>query len=230
MSADVIAGAAVLDVGCGSGEMSQRLESLGAQVTGVDLSLAGLHKSPIRGNVAQVDLEDGLPFLDDSFDVVWCTEVLEHMNSPGFLLRECRRLLRDEGLLLLTVPNSAFYVFRLLHLLGKTCSDLQHPGHLHFFSHSSLKRLLEEHHFVIDRPLLGRGIYFMWPFHLAGPLRTIAARRAEAGKLSGLIAEDTLTRGPLVTWVSYTSIAAPFWADTFIVIAKKDGTGERVGQ
>jgi hypothetical protein len=78
---------------------------------------------------------------------------------------------------------------------------------------------------MIDRPLLGRGIYFMWPFHLAGPLGTIAARRAEAGKLSGLIAEDTLTRGPLVLGVSYTSIAASFWADAFIVMARKANIG-----
>lgn len=135
----------VLDVGCGSGVTAERIRALGHEVVGVDIANEAIEKlraKGMKGEVINVDKE--LPFEDVVFDVVWCGELIEHVQSPEFILDEAYRVLKDDGILLLSTCNSAYFIFRILHLLGRTCSEIQHPYHFHFFTTRSLRELLEE--------------------------------------------------------------------------------------
>src|SRR5206468_632623 len=112
-------------------------------VYGIDISAQAIARYRERGFAGAVmDVEHGLEFPDDKFDVVFCSEVIEHLGAPEVLARETFRVLKPGGHLVLSTPNSAFWVYRLLGLLGFTVAELQHPKHLQFFSRRSLRHLL----------------------------------------------------------------------------------------
>lgn len=104
----------VLDLSCGEGEILNRLKSLGCEVQGTHYrdddyivkNRGGLSSLKI---VSGVDLHRPLPFADESFQVVILSEVLEHLEWHGTVIREAGRILEKGGYLLFTTPN----IFRL---------------------------------------------------------------------------------------------------------------------
>jgi SAM-dependent methyltransferase len=127
-------GRRALDVGAREGHQTRWLEARGYEVTAIDLT------SSFEGCVA-VDVNEGLPFEDASFDLLWCSEVLEHLRDPARALDEFRRVVRPGGDILLTTPNSYAWLFRILALFGLTPQRIQRPDHLHFFDLGAIRRL-----------------------------------------------------------------------------------------
>ena len=111
----------VLDVGAGMGYFSRNLARWGGYVTAMDMGPALLgkvrEKCPVN-TVAGSVLD--LPFDDKSFDLVLCTEVIEHSADPRRAVAELCRVTAASGLLLVTTPNRlwrpALTVANLLHL------------------------------------------------------------------------------------------------------------------
>lgn len=107
-------GRRVLDAGCGVGYGAEMLNRAGAAaVYAIDNSPAALELA--RASVSEgVTLEQGdvaaLPYPDDSFDLVVCFEVIEHIEQPERVLDELARVLHADGLLLLSSPNRDRYV------------------------------------------------------------------------------------------------------------------------
>jgi len=116
--------ARLLDLGCGTGELSRRLASGGRQVTGCDISEAMLTRAAEldpAGIVAWIPLAPGwrtLPFTDSSFGTVVISSVLEYVHDPLSFLRECARVLEPGGTLLCTVPDMRHLVRWIEGLLG----------------------------------------------------------------------------------------------------------------
>lgn len=111
----------LLDVGCGDGDVTAEIRSLtGARVTGVDVSEVAVESSKRRGLEAYcVNVNDNaLPFDDESFDVVYLAEVIEHLVRPDHALREIRRVLRPGGHLIVSTPNLACLPNRILLAVG----------------------------------------------------------------------------------------------------------------
>jgi len=141
-------GGKALDVGCRAGHQTRWLESLGYDVTSIDVE--------VRFDGAQaVDANQPLPFADETFDLVWCSEVIEHLRDPAASLAQMRRVTKRGGSLVLTTPNSYMFLFRVLSWIGLTPAKLQRPDHLHFFDLSGLRALAP------DASLYG---YFPWAF------------------------------------------------------------------
>jgi 2-polyprenyl-3-methyl-5-hydroxy-6-metoxy-1,4-benzoquinol methylase len=116
----------VLDLGSGTGWLTRALRELGTAVVGMDRSPDALRiASAVDGATFVGGSADALPFRSQSFDAIATLEVLEHTEDPTAVLRECHRVLRDEGRLLVTVPNG----FGLYGLLIDRPMDLlaSHP-------------------------------------------------------------------------------------------------------
>ena len=139
----------ILDIGCGSGANSLVLARKGHHVHGVDISEVAIQQYCRHGFDGRVaDIEAGFDYGDASFDLVFCSEVIEHLTVPEVLASEINRILKPGGQLVLSTPNSAFWLYRLLGLFGYTVSELQHPKHFQFFSRRSLIKVLEKISFV----------------------------------------------------------------------------------
>ncbi len=107
----VPAGGSVLDLGCGTGELAEAIAAAGMRVTGCDISPEMLRRAAAAdpsGTVDWVQLDPGwrrLPFEPETFDAVVAASVLEYVDDPTAVLRECCRVLRAGGTVLCTVPN-----------------------------------------------------------------------------------------------------------------------------
>ena len=93
----VSAGGSVLDLGCGTGELAGTIAAAGLRATGCDISPEMLHlavASDPAGTVGWVQLDPAwqvLPFASETFDAVVAASVLEYVDEPAAVLRECRR-------------------------------------------------------------------------------------------------------------------------------------------
>jgi SAM-dependent methyltransferase len=147
MLAHVARGDRVLDLGCGDGWMTAELARAGAAPTGVEVAQAAIDRG--RGRHPDLDLRlapiDGpLPVSDNACDVVWASEVIEHVADTARWLSEIRRVLRPEGRLLLTTPNHS-----RLRLLVAGIELYSEPlgDHLHLYSTNSLREVLRDFDF-----------------------------------------------------------------------------------
>jgi len=97
----------VLDLGCGDGAWAAEAPPAG-QWTGADIAEAALERARRvhpEGQWVRIAEEAPLPFATGSFDVVWCSETLEHVGDTARFLAEARRVLHPDGVLLVTVPD-----------------------------------------------------------------------------------------------------------------------------
>jgi SAM-dependent methyltransferase len=142
--AEARAGERVLDLGCGAGRFVAALRDAGADPVGVELADAALERA--RRNVPGADfraMTDAIPLEDSSVDLVWCSEVLEHVPDTAGLLSEVRRVLRTGGRLLATTPSHDPPRRVLIALLRWEPHFDPLGQHVRFYSRRSLARTLE---------------------------------------------------------------------------------------
>jgi SAM-dependent methyltransferase len=163
LRAAVDAGDRALDLGCGDGRFTGELARAGAAVVGVDVAQAALDRARAREpdlDFRLAPIDGPLPLEDNAFDLVWASEVIEHVADTARWLSEIRRVLGSRGRLLLTTPSHG----RLRVALGGVERFSEPLGdHLHLYTKSSLRVLLEEFGFgelevraVAGPPLLRR--------------------------------------------------------------------------
>ncbi len=114
-------GGKLLDIGCGEGSISVKLREAGFDVTGIDFSPVAIDMAKAKGLNAQVvDVDGGLPFADKEFAVAWFGDILEHVFDPILLMKEICRVLKDDGMALLTTPNEMWLPARVNALFGRS--------------------------------------------------------------------------------------------------------------
>jgi SAM-dependent methyltransferase len=136
---------AVLDVGCGQGQILAELRVLGWRVLGVEISPEAAEAVRRAGIPVAVGPLESHHFEDGAFDLVLFDRVLEHVERPREVLREAHRILRPGGRLVAVVPNfgplqQSLFGARWMHLdpsFGRV-----------YFDERSLEHLLEETHFM----------------------------------------------------------------------------------
>jgi 2-polyprenyl-3-methyl-5-hydroxy-6-metoxy-1,4-benzoquinol methylase len=206
----------ILDIGCGTGLNAEHLAAKGHTVIGADVSPVAIAKFRAKGWEGVVwDIgAAALPWGDGSFDMVFASEVIEHVADTEAFLTRAGRVLRPGGTLILSTPNSAFWAFRLLGLMGQTASEYQHPGHVRFFSRRSLAAAVESAGFTI-RSFSARHMYCLCN-------AAIGDRLAPVLSFLGFAVEPRFATGGHFWQLSgFAARASSFWADTFIVVASK---------
>jgi 2-polyprenyl-3-methyl-5-hydroxy-6-metoxy-1,4-benzoquinol methylase len=126
----------LLDVGCGGGLLLDRMRSIGWKVMGVEVDPLAANEAKnnfgLQVHVGSLD-EAGYP--DGIFDAVTMSHVIEHVHDPVALLRECRRVLKPGGILVVVTPNIKSY---LHERFKKSWRGLEPPRHLHLFSRATM--------------------------------------------------------------------------------------------
>lgn len=146
-----------LDVGCAYGGYGRsfRARFPNAELIGVELNAAmaeqarGIYSRVVEGDLDTIELEQ-------TFDLINCGEILEHLVDPWSVIEKFRRWLAPDGQLILSIPNAAHWtiVRDLLHgqfeylPIGLTC-----VGHLRWYTERSMRHMLEQAGFVVQRVL-----------------------------------------------------------------------------
>ena len=107
--AELDPGSIVLDLGAGAGIVAEMdFRGRAARVCGVDLDARVLDNPYL--DEAKVADAGRIPYPDATFDLIFADNVFEHLDDPDAVLRECRRVLKQDGLLLFKTPNKWHYM------------------------------------------------------------------------------------------------------------------------
>lgn len=193
----------LIDIGCGNSPFRHLLDPARTQYQGIDVEVAASfgYKNP------DTVYYDGkvIPFPDDSFDAVLCTEVLEHVPEAGPFVREMHRVLKPGGLALVTLPWSARFHYQPHDYHRYTPSSLQlifasfrectiRPRGTDFSSIASKSVVAYVRNLLRLKPAAPAG-WLLIPFRLLGavlglPLLCITLALGHAGILFGLGSTD----------------------------------------
>ncbi len=144
----------VLDVGCASGWFLSRVHKQfpKSKCVGVDIYkdaiLYGKKKYP-RINFRVSDAHT-LPFKANSFDLVICTEVLEHVEDPLLVLKEIKRVLKIDGQVIIELDSGSVLFSVVWFLWGLSQGRVWNHSHLHSFNVQKLERMLKKCGFTIE--------------------------------------------------------------------------------
>lgn len=102
-------GERVLDIGCNIGQMLHLMKHQAEiKAVGVDISIESLQNAKLNAlnsfDFVLCSVEKGIPFDDNSFDVITCMDVIEHLENPEFVLSEMKRVLKPGGRFLFHIP------------------------------------------------------------------------------------------------------------------------------
>jgi ubiquinone/menaquinone biosynthesis C-methylase UbiE len=160
---EVRPGDRALDLGCGDGRFTAALAEAGTSAVGADVAEAALARARSRSpefDFVLIPIDGPLPFEDNAFELVWSSEVIEHVADTARWLSEVSRVLAPGGRLLLTTPAHS-----RLRVLLQGVEPVSEPlgDHLHLYTLASLRGVLADFGFsdvsvraVVGLPMLRR--------------------------------------------------------------------------
>lgn len=145
----------ILDVGCGNGHFGKEFINNGNSVFGVDISEKSVEVAKKYLSDAKcTDIQqDRLPYEDNFFDVIIMGEIIEHLLEPKKALLEIKRVLKNDGFIVITTPNFLVFSNRIRILFGNfeyTETGFLDKSHVHFFHIDSFKKIINELEMEID--------------------------------------------------------------------------------
>lgn len=152
-----------LDIGTNMGFFLRNARGGGWNLFGVEpsSSLAELARKYFNLNVKTAFLDEA-GYSDSFFDVVTMVDVFEHLAEPGKMIKEISRILKDEGILFIRVPNCFFNLFKF-HIASltkklKNYDIFDSYEHVVHYSQRTLRLMLEKHGFRVIDTFIGRPI------------------------------------------------------------------------
>ncbi len=140
----------ILDIGCGTGAYYMGFNKLNVDWHGIDVNKDMVDFCKSHG-VPVLNIDMTKDRINKKFDIVFSSQVLEHVFEPNLFLESIWNLLSDNGLLHMDVPNheSLMSLYRRLNIFSKEYGFLQPNHHLIAYNKNSLSRLLEKNRFNI---------------------------------------------------------------------------------
>jgi len=134
----------VLDIGCGPAHLAKLIKRdlPKIKVDGLDISSVALkYAKRYLDRYWQLNIDNiDIPVPNEIYDAVVCLEFIEHVYDVQHVLREIRRVLKKSGKALISVPNLAYWRYRLQLLMGQVPHpEVTDERHLHVFNFSTLK-------------------------------------------------------------------------------------------
>lgn len=130
-------GGRVLDIGCGLGRYFKSFD--GCEIHGTEISTKAISNTQElfpKSKIVQWFAGSPLPYEDGFFDLIWCGEVLEHVQDPKQVVRECQRVLKDGGNALFTTPYGTY----------AKCDE-----HLWFFYEDDISKVFDGTKFSVEK-------------------------------------------------------------------------------
>ncbi|KKP69545.1 hypothetical protein A2X44_03360 [candidate division CPR3 bacterium GWF2_35_18] len=137
----------ILDFGCGDGSFLETFSVKRWDRYGIDASLSAYKLSKKRDLKVDCYKSEKLKYADQFFDVITLNHVLEHLEIPEQILKELKRILKDDGILYLELPRFDGFWSRTFKAEWPSNADI--PRHLNHFSHRGLILLLEKSGFKV---------------------------------------------------------------------------------
>ena len=157
---------ALLDLGCSSGSFLEYIRSESWKLYGVEMSPEEARKAESRtGAQVFVGMVSDAPFAPESFDVITCFDVLEHLYEPQRVMANVKAWLKPGGIFYVQVPNIDSAEARIF---GKYWHGLELPRHLFHYSPQSLKFLAESvglREILLEtkrNPAVGTSLRYVW--------------------------------------------------------------------
>ncbi|MBW2966379.1 class I SAM-dependent methyltransferase [Candidatus Woesearchaeota archaeon] len=158
-------GKKVLDVGCGNGYITKKMVDQGNEVIGMDISANAIKEARrINPDIKFIccSAEQRYPFKNEKFDIVFAGEVIEHIYDTSFMFSEINRVLKNKGLLILTVPYHGILKNLYIALLNFENHYDPEGAHIRFYTVKSLKKTLSKYGFCI---VTAKGILRVYPLY-----------------------------------------------------------------
>lgn len=138
----------ILEIGCCGGEYLEFLRKKGWKVKGIEISKKAVQRAKSKGiDVKTYDVNKKIPFKDESFDIIFAGELIEHVFDDVGFLNECHRLLKKGGGMIITTPNLLSLKNRVLMLFGFDPRYSLSPYHYHVYTLRVLKSMFKKSKF-----------------------------------------------------------------------------------
>jgi 2-polyprenyl-3-methyl-5-hydroxy-6-metoxy-1,4-benzoquinol methylase len=135
----LLKGDRILDVGCSDGRLIKWLNGEGRSAKGVEIDhekasiCAKEGLDVVEGNIESMETSNL-----GSFDTIFMTDVIEHLNDPGGALKKLAHNLNTGGRVVITTPNVDWLLWHIYHLLGGTPHAWINPEHTKFYNKKTL--------------------------------------------------------------------------------------------
>ena len=175
-------GETLLDIGCGNGLFVHPAKKKGYHVVGIDYNKTAIDEGRklygLRDDELLCTTLSTFTGRGQTFDVVTMFETLEHVDTPNEFMENIKKLLKPNGVLIMSVPNRN----RFIDIMGK--SDYP-PMHLTQWSQEALIKFVKSHSFEIIvhkiKPVDGWEIVFFVETWLAGSIKDLAREKVSEG-------------------------------------------------
>ena len=168
----------LLDVGCSSGAFLHAAVKLGFRAEGVEPAPKAAATAQAAGLKVHQGLLQEAGYADGQFDAITLFEVIEHLQHPQDLLKECRRILRPGGILLVGTGNAGSWSMAAMGARWEYLHIARHGGHVSFFNLGSLASLAQRSGFSVAA-VRTRGVRFCEKGDCAKPVYRIAKLAGE---------------------------------------------------